>query len=308
MRKIIALCLLLASPLFAQNAKVSEQGAASGTFIPTGVLLPYAGCKAVGAVSCNTVADGSQNPPGWLLAYGQAVSRTTYKNLWNTIGTTYGSGDGTTTFNLPDCRGRSLAGRDNMGGVAAGRITLAKTIDGTQLAASGGSQADTPAGTVPGHYHTFGALTAITTGATSLSGTTTFVTSVGAEAGHTHTPGSFRAKISYAGGKWFGRITDGVSPSWAATVELGGSMGVSSNTDTYGAEIWGTTSGGSSHGHGVGTAAVGISNSTSTSGCIGGSATGACTGGTTGNNAMNLTGTEGNGLPPTLIVNCIIKI
>lgn len=49
---------------------------------------------------------GSVAPDGWLLCNGQAVSRTTYSKLFNVIGTTYGEGDGSTTFNLPDLRGR----------------------------------------------------------------------------------------------------------------------------------------------------------------------------------------------------------
>ncbi|WP_420971518.1 tail fiber protein [Bradyrhizobium sp. B120] len=54
---------------------------------------------------------------------GQAISRTTYAAFFAAAGTTYGTGDGTTTFNLPDLRGRVAAGVDNMGGVAAGRLT-----------------------------------------------------------------------------------------------------------------------------------------------------------------------------------------
>jgi microcystin-dependent protein len=61
-------------------------------------------------------------PTGWLLANGQAVSRTTYANLFTAIGTTFGSGDGSTTFNLPDMRGRTAAGSDTMGTSAAGRL------------------------------------------------------------------------------------------------------------------------------------------------------------------------------------------
>lgn len=47
---------------------------------------------------------GSSAPKGWLLCNGAAVSRTTYKNLFSAIGTSYGAGDGSTTFNLPDLR------------------------------------------------------------------------------------------------------------------------------------------------------------------------------------------------------------
>lgn len=55
--------------------------------VPTGTVLWYA---------------GTTPPNGWLLQNGQAISRTTYSNLFSIIGTTYGSGDGSTTFNLPD--------------------------------------------------------------------------------------------------------------------------------------------------------------------------------------------------------------
>lgn len=51
-------------------------------------------------------------PTGWLLCQGQAVSRTTYAALFAIIGTTYGSGDGSTTFNLPNLQGRVPVGFD----------------------------------------------------------------------------------------------------------------------------------------------------------------------------------------------------
>jgi microcystin-dependent protein len=62
---------------------------------PVGAVTPYAGSSA---------------PPGWLIADGSVVSRTTYPELFAAIGTTYGAGDGSTTFNLPDLRGRTVAG------------------------------------------------------------------------------------------------------------------------------------------------------------------------------------------------------
>ena len=93
---------------------------------PVGMVSPFAG---------NTA------PSGWLLCSGQAVSRTTYSALYNIIGNTYGSGDGVTTFNLPDLRGRIVAGEDDMGGNTAGRITSANSgITGTTLGATGGNE------------------------------------------------------------------------------------------------------------------------------------------------------------------------
>lgn len=71
------------------------QGVAPAT--PTGVLLPFAGSAA---------------PGGWLLADGTPISRTTYAALFAVIGTTYGVGDGSTTFNLPNMQGRIPVGRD----------------------------------------------------------------------------------------------------------------------------------------------------------------------------------------------------
>lgn len=60
-------------------------------------------------------------PTGFLPLDGRAISRTTYAALFAAIGTTYGSGDGSTTFNLPDARGEFLRGVDNGRGVDPGR-------------------------------------------------------------------------------------------------------------------------------------------------------------------------------------------
>lgn len=53
---------------------------------------------------------GTTTPENWLECNGQAVSRTTYSNLFSVIGTTYGSGNGSTTFNLPNLNGRFVQG------------------------------------------------------------------------------------------------------------------------------------------------------------------------------------------------------
>ena len=53
---------------------------------------------------------GSTIPTGWLPCHGQAVSRTDYEELFDVIGTTYGTGDGSTTFNVPDLRNRFMVG------------------------------------------------------------------------------------------------------------------------------------------------------------------------------------------------------
>ncbi|OWK42208.1 tail fiber protein [Fimbriiglobus ruber] len=135
----------------------------SGT--PTGAIMDFAGSSA---------------PTGWLLCYGQAISRTTYASLFSAIGTTFGPGDGSTTFNVPDYRGRIGAGVDNMGGSAANRITTIDGITGSTLGSAGGEQSHTltpaesaeltytSAVTDPGHTHTVLSNTSFNAGTTNM--------------------------------------------------------------------------------------------------------------------------------------------
>lgn len=131
------------------------QGAVSA---PAGTVNPYAGSTA---------------PTGWLLCAGQAVSRTTYADLFSAISTTYGTGDGSTTFNLPDLRGRVVAGIDNMGGTSASRLTSTTITSGaTTLGNNGGAQTHTLTTTeMPSHTHTPDAHSHDIYGATGGGGT-----------------------------------------------------------------------------------------------------------------------------------------
>jgi microcystin-dependent protein len=99
---------------------------------------------------------GSTAPSGWLLCSGQTISRTTYAGLFAVLGTTYGVGDNSTTFNIPDLRGRTVAGEDDMGGTAANRLTSGGSgINGIALGATGGSQTHTlSSAEMPSHTHT----------------------------------------------------------------------------------------------------------------------------------------------------------
>ena len=63
----------------------------------------------------------SAAPTGWVKANGAALSRTTYDALFTSIGTTFGSGDGSSTFNIPDLRGEFLRSWDDGRGVDSGR-------------------------------------------------------------------------------------------------------------------------------------------------------------------------------------------
>ena len=75
--------------------------------VPSGAVMYFAGQTA---------------PSGWLKANGAAVSRTAYAALFAAIGTTYGAGDGSTTFNLPDLRGEFMRGWDDGRGIDSGRV------------------------------------------------------------------------------------------------------------------------------------------------------------------------------------------
>ena len=76
------------------------------------------------------VYSGTTAPYGWMICDGSAVSRTDYAELFAVIGTTYGSGDGSTTFNIPDLRGRFPVGADttyaigSTGGEASHTLTI----------------------------------------------------------------------------------------------------------------------------------------------------------------------------------------
>lgn len=114
-----------------------------------------------------TVVDyaGSNPPEGWLLCYGQSLSRSAYASLFAVIGTTYGS-TSSSTFNLPDCRGRVTAGVDNMGGAAAGRLGTGGGMTGGLLGATGGDQRhQLTIDQIPGHTHAAGTLATAPSGA-----------------------------------------------------------------------------------------------------------------------------------------------
>jgi len=91
-------------------------------------------------------------PAGWLLCYGQAISRAIYAKLFGIIGITFGIGDGSTTFNLPDMRGRLPLGQDDMGGASADRVTNAEA---DSIGGSSGAENHTLSlAESPAHTHT----------------------------------------------------------------------------------------------------------------------------------------------------------
>lgn len=107
--------------------EVGTGAKATGDTLPIGAIIPYS----------------SDNiPDNWLLADGRAVSRTTYKNLFDVIGVTYGSGDGNTTFNLPNLKGKIPVGQDE------------ESIEFAPLAMEGGEKTHTlTIEEMPNHRH-----------------------------------------------------------------------------------------------------------------------------------------------------------
>ena len=90
--------------------RVMREGRRTEALLPAGTLLPFA------ANSTTKI------PEGYLEANGQAVSRTAYADLFAALSTLWGAGDGSTTFNLPDLRGRFVIGYGGASGLTAGAV------------------------------------------------------------------------------------------------------------------------------------------------------------------------------------------
>ena len=111
----------------------------------SGSVWESVGGVPAGSVTCFA---HSSVPSGWLECNGANVSRSTYATLFAAIGTTWGTGDGSSTFGLPDCRGEWVRGWDNSRGVDSGRSIATTQSDQNKSHTHSASVTD------PGHSHT----------------------------------------------------------------------------------------------------------------------------------------------------------
>lgn len=204
---------------------------------PTGSITQYGGGSA---------------PTGWLFCDGAAISRTTYAALFAVIGTTFGSGDGSTTFNLPDLKGRVPVGKavagtfstlNNKGGAETHTLVTGEmpshlhTADGTLTAASAGN-----------HSHTAdGDLTAASGGSHDHTGTTY------ADGSHGHAINS-RPDDATSSGSWYIDAVQTTQPVQAVVTETAGSHQhtfATLTSGTHGHDITGSTNTAGAHTHDI---------------------------------------------------------
>ena len=175
---------------------------------PVGIIMGYS---------------GSTVPTGWLWCNGSAISRTDYDDLYNVIGVSYGSGDGSTTFNLPDFRNRVMEGGSSMG-------------DFRYISAG-----------IPSYVHSHSA-------STNTAGNHTHTLTTSSAGGHTHTRGSMDIT-----GTVNGYRSGGSGAFWVKSTSNGdGGSGVCGTYGFQASRNWtGETSNAGAHNHNASIAANG---------------------------------------------------
>lgn len=146
----------------------------SGIVAPTGAIIPYAGTSV---------------PSGWVECTGTAASRTDFADLFAAIGTTWGAGNGTTTFNVPDLRGRAIIGDGTGTGLTARTVAQTGGTETHQLTSS----------EMPAHTHTGGVSS---TFAVAGGGSATVFQAPTANTGSTGGDGSHNNMQPFAVVKW----------------------------------------------------------------------------------------------------------
>ena len=182
----------------------------------------------------------STEPTGWLFCQGQNVSRTTYASLFSAIGTTYGTGDGVTTFALPNLQGKVPVGKDSGTFSALGATGGAETVTLTSSQIPAHTHSGTTGGHSADHNHGF-------SGSTSTNGNHTHGASVGVSGAddNNHTGNGDMVADSDAGY----RTQRGVSVSAAGdhSHTFSGTTGGTSGNHTHNFTTDNGTGGGQAH-------------------------------------------------------------
>lgn len=249
---------------------------------PAGVVSQYAGAAA---------------PAGWLLCDGAAVSRTTYSTLFSVLGTTYGAGNASTTFNLPNLKGRLPVGLDST------------QTEFDTLAETGGTKVETLTSTqIPAHTHGVGSyelttqsdhshgnnFSIVSNGSHNHTGSITTTAGEGSHS-HSYNSGDVQADVRSPLFRRFQYGSFAIPTSNGTGLAVGyadnsGSLVPSGGTHQHTASY--TTSTHSGHAHGInGSVSSGGSHTHTVSGSSG------STGG----------GLSHNNLPPYIVINYIIK-
>ncbi len=179
-----------------------------GSGVPPGAMMDYGGTAA---------------PAGWLLCDGRAVSRSTYSVLYRAIGDTWGAGDGSTTFNLPDFRRRVAVGS---GGAATAAL-------GSTVGSRGGAETVTlQTAHMPSHSHGDGTL-ATDAEAAHSHGDGTLATD--AEAAHSHGDGTLATDAEAAHSHGDGTLSTANAGSHKHTLPTaaGGPLRLTALTETH---------------------------------------------------------------------------
>jgi microcystin-dependent protein len=254
---------------------------------------------------------GATAPDGWLLCDGSAVSRTTYADLFAVIGETNGPGNGTTTFNLPDMRGRSPVGKNattfSALGAKGGEETHQLTVPEMPGHDHGGVTSYASAGTPAGVVTVDGSGT-LTTGTESADHTHSGTTG-NQSASHTHSGSSLTAALAGAHQHTISVFTGtGEDDAGNGGVTLEGSAVTSSAGDHTHAVTGSTGTQSASHTHSFTTGGKSATHTHS----VASHAHTASFAGTplgTHQHAVAAQGGDGahNNMPPYLVTNFIIK-
>ena len=154
-----------------ENIRVHDGSQAGGfEIVPSGTVVPYGGTSA---------------PGGWQLCDDTALSRTTYARLFAIIGTAYGTGDGSSTFNVPDLRDRVPLGKGTNNATLGAETTGAAASSVMASATKSGVQ--TGAGTTGSDGDGDLTVTTTTVAASAKDSSTTTVVNGVTQAAHTHT-------------------------------------------------------------------------------------------------------------------------